>query len=425
MNSTCPYAVLKLPYEASEQDIRQAYARAVARFRQAIGDDGVVDRLDAARRAFRLLSDPQSRQAYDRERRQRAAAAAAAVEGPQRSIARLGFDGSGKVYFRIWITNLLLSFLTLGVYSAWAKVRREQYLHRHLRLDDSAFDYHGSPLAILKGRLLVAALLVVYSAARLLPAPLPALLFAAAALLFPWMIVRSLQFRAANTSFRGLRFGFRGTYREALLTYLGYGLLTVLTLGLALPLLLWRQKKFLVSNLDYGAHVFGFYATRRMFYRALWLPTLLLFLPFGGLIAALVWLGAKPVVTVVMMLVVTKVIAPLSFAALAFFQFLIFPYARMAALNVAWSNTRVDGISMNCRLGFGGYGATHVSNWLLTLLSLGLFWPWAVVRMIRYRTRHFSLDTAGALDGLRGGRARLASALGGEAAASLGMDVGL
>jgi uncharacterized membrane protein YjgN (DUF898 family) len=27
-------------------------------------------------------------------------------------------------YFRIWIVNLLLTIATLGIYSAWAKVRR-------------------------------------------------------------------------------------------------------------------------------------------------------------------------------------------------------------------------------------------------------------------------------------------------------------
>ena len=424
MSTTCPYALLKLPYDATEQDIKQAYAGAVARLRRAIGQDGIVERLDAARAAYRLLSDPQQRERYDRSREAEASSGAATATISRR-LTRLGFDGSGKVYFRIWITNLLLSFLTLGIYSAWAKVRREQYLHRHLRLDDSTFDYHGKPLAILFGRLLVVALLVVYSLARLLPPPLYALVIVAGVLLFPWMIVRSLQFRAANTSFRGLRFSFRGSYREALATYLGYGLLTLLSFGLTLPLLLWRQKKFLITNLGYGAHVFGFYATRRMFYRALWLPTLLVFLPFGAILAVLAVKGIPFLVGFLMVLVFTKAIAPLGFAALLAFQLLIVPYARMAALNVAWSNTRVDGVRMDCTLGFGGYAATHVSNWLLTLLSVGLFWPWAVVRTIRYRARHFSLDSAAALDGLLGGRPQSASAVGGEATAALGMDVGL
>ena len=38
--------------------------------------------------------------------------------------ARLTFDGPAAEYFRIWIVNLLLTLLSLGVYSAWAKVRK-------------------------------------------------------------------------------------------------------------------------------------------------------------------------------------------------------------------------------------------------------------------------------------------------------------
>ena len=34
---------------------------------------------------------------------------------------RLSFTGSGREYFGIWIVNLLLSIVTLGIYSAWQK----------------------------------------------------------------------------------------------------------------------------------------------------------------------------------------------------------------------------------------------------------------------------------------------------------------
>src|SRR5690606_19467483 len=71
------------------------------------------------------------------------------------------FTGSGGEYFRIWIVNLLLSILSLGIYSAWAKVRRQRYFHRNTRLAGSAFDYHARPAAILLGRIVAAAGLVV------------------------------------------------------------------------------------------------------------------------------------------------------------------------------------------------------------------------------------------------------------------------
>jgi hypothetical protein len=43
------------------------------------------------------------------------------------------FTGSGGEYFRIWIVNLLLSIVTLGIYSAWATVRNRRPHSDHYR----------------------------------------------------------------------------------------------------------------------------------------------------------------------------------------------------------------------------------------------------------------------------------------------------
>ena len=45
------------------------------------------------------------------------------------------FSGDGGEYFRIWIVNLALSVVTLGIYSAWAKVRRLRYFYGSTRFD--------------------------------------------------------------------------------------------------------------------------------------------------------------------------------------------------------------------------------------------------------------------------------------------------
>src|SRR3954467_9010978 len=80
------------------------------------------------------------------------------IVGPQ----RFEFTGTGSEYFRIWVVNLLLTIATLGVYSAWAKVRRQQYFYRNTRVGGAIFDYHGEPKAILKGRLLALFLVAAY-----------------------------------------------------------------------------------------------------------------------------------------------------------------------------------------------------------------------------------------------------------------------
>src|SRR5690349_19493845 len=74
----------------------------------------------------------------------------------------LGFTGDGREYFRIWVVNLLLTLATLGVYSAWAKVRRLQYFDRNTVLAGASFDFHGNPKAVLAGRALALVLFTAY-----------------------------------------------------------------------------------------------------------------------------------------------------------------------------------------------------------------------------------------------------------------------
>ncbi|MEP6607128.1 MAG: DUF898 family protein, partial [Burkholderiaceae bacterium] len=124
------------------------------------------------------------------------------------------FVGTGSEYFRIWIVNLLLTIVTLGIYSAWAKVRRLKYMYRNTQIGGSSFDYHGSPVAILKGRLIALVLLIAYnfSFKFSLIAGLVTLVILAA--VFPWLIRQSLRFRLRYSSYRGIRFRFAGGVSE-------------------------------------------------------------------------------------------------------------------------------------------------------------------------------------------------------------------
>ena len=65
------------------------------------------------------------------------------------------FHGRSSTYFKIWIVNILLSIFTIGIYSAWAKVRRLRYFYENTTLDGHQFGYHAQPVKILIGRLIV------------------------------------------------------------------------------------------------------------------------------------------------------------------------------------------------------------------------------------------------------------------------------
>ena len=57
--------------------------------------------------------------------------------GACRRTAAIQFTGSGSEYFKIWIVNVLLTIVTLGIYSAWAKVRRLRYFYNNTRFAGS------------------------------------------------------------------------------------------------------------------------------------------------------------------------------------------------------------------------------------------------------------------------------------------------
>src|SRR5436309_9625224 len=121
--------------------------------------------------------------------------AAANVAGPGKHHP-VQFTADAGEYFRIWIVNLALTIATLGIYSAWAKVRRRRYFYGHTRIDGEGFEYRGRPIAILKGRLIaVAAVALFYGTAHFAPSLiwLLAILTVCAA---PWLIVRSMAFNA-------------------------------------------------------------------------------------------------------------------------------------------------------------------------------------------------------------------------------------
>ena len=162
------------------------------------------------------------------------------------------FTGRAGEYFGIWISNIFLTVITLGIYSAWAKVRNLRYFYRSTSLDGAHFDYHANPVAILKGRLIAVAFFMVYIVVADL---LPVVGFALSMVLLgaiPWIIVRALKFRFAYTSYRNLRFSFYGTYGGALKEYILMPILLIPSLGLLWPYIRYRQQRYIVANVKYG-----------------------------------------------------------------------------------------------------------------------------------------------------------------------------
>jgi uncharacterized membrane protein YjgN (DUF898 family) len=190
------------------------------------------------------------------------------------------FEGKTSEYFGIWIVNLLLSIVTLGIYSAWAKVRRKKYFYNNTLIDNVGFDYHAKPISILKGRLIAVVLLIVAAINPILQSLVFLLIFIA----LPWLVVRSSIFNARNSSHRGLRFDFIGTVGKAVRVFIGLPLLTVITFGLAAPYAAHEKNQFLVNHHRFGLSQFDMKCVVKGFYK---IYAILFIVPLIGILAAI------------------------------------------------------------------------------------------------------------------------------------------
>ena len=120
------------------------------------------------------------------------------------------FTGRGGEYFKIWIVNILLSIITLYIYSAWAKVRTRRYFAGNTVLDNSSFDYHATGKQILLGRIIAVVLLIIVTVGGVIDPFVSIGGFVILALLLPWAVWRSIKFNMRMTSYRNVRFGFDG-----------------------------------------------------------------------------------------------------------------------------------------------------------------------------------------------------------------------
>lgn len=345
---------------------------------------------------------------------------------------RATFEGSAGEYFRIWIVNLLLSVVTLGIYSAWATVRNRRYFYGNTDFHGHRFDFHGKPIAILKGRLLAAALFLLYAFGSEFH---PAITVGALVVLllgFPWMLVRAMHFRLANTSHRGLRFGFTGetraAYRQlgpllAVITVLsGFYIWTTLQLdpedqealvrlfprlaiagGLAMlgylllwPVVLYRIRRFTMNHIRYGSESVTSPLRIGVYWKAFLLSILVGIVGFAGIMTLIFKLGTDLFVPE------TGPAADPSFQTYAFFALLyglsIPVYLLPWAIWHCMTNNHVFGVSTLGTLRFDLSLDAMVLWWIMltnavaAVATLGLAIPWAKVRLLRYRLSRLSVQ---------------------------------
>lgn len=345
---------------------------------------------------------------------------------------RLHFGGSGGEYFRIWYVNLILTVVTVGIYAAWAKVRTRRYLYAHTRLADLPFDYLAEPLSLLKGNLIVAVGVILYTATNYLSPKSSAVVALLFALATPFLIYKSLRFFAHNTSYRNLRCRFHGGLGECYRLYLLMPVLIPLTLGLILPYWAFRRQRYFYANLAYGDHRPEVAVTSGALYRYYGLALLLSLLIVGsgvGLGGALAWavgtqagLADRPELRQQVVMGVTLVCG---YGASLLVYTVVGQYLKARTMNCFLNNTRLAGLHMVSAIGARRLAWIQASNLVLMLLSLGLLIPWATVRRSRYLLESITvIESDGELDRIGAAASLPESALGDAATDYFDLDVG-
>lgn len=370
------------------------------------------------------------------------------------------FTGSGSEYFRIWIVNLLLLLVTLGLYFPWAKVRRLRYFYGNTVVAGEPLGFHGDPKKMFKGFALVGVLFGLYSVAGNFSPYAGLMAFLAVVVIWPALFKSSMQFRMANTSWRGLRFRFCGTLadayrasvplfvpgilivgweavkRDAAVMPTAYGVaLGAIFLAslLSAPWLLWNLKKYQHGNYALASLQTSFRAGAGSFYgicfKAVGVGVLAML--SGLLVTGLcAWLGglmfdmediarnSPPKIAFAVLGVGVTVGLAVFLAIKPFFV------SRMQ--NLVWTQTGNVSLRFVSTLSFKSLLWMNLKNWVLIVLTLGLYWPFARIALARLGLESVSVRTRVDADTLVSHmNASEGDAAGDAAGDFFGIDVGL
>jgi len=385
-----------------------------------------------------------------------------------KDFSRTSFEFTGRAgeYFGIWIVNIILTILTLGIYSAWAKVRTHQYFYGNTLLEGSAFQYLAKPMQILKSRLIAAAIFSVYYSISNIYPVLGMGLLIFIFLLVPAIVVLSMSFRMRNTAHRNVTFDFDRNFKRAYLIFAGpiiaitllfiaaifteisnaeliteaeqlkedpsstmpFAMLGVMLLFIfTFPLWEYLQTQFLVDHTKYGTSPFKLKARASTFYK-FYIMAIITFIAtgalFGMLVAAVLTLGFSFDVEenpALMSMIIAGCIFPI--------YLWMFTYIQTKKANLIYNQTLLDPESsastFESKLTVTYMFFLYLTNTLAIILSFGLLIPWTMIRTARYRAKTITLLSQISLDSFAADQQKKVGAFGEEFGEMFDIEVGI
>ncbi|MES2608854.1 MAG: YjgN family protein [Pseudomonadota bacterium] len=373
----------------------------------------------------------------------------------------LEFTGSGGEYFRVWIVNVLLTILTLGVYTPWARRRTAQYFYGHTLVAGSPLEFTAQQGRMVKGFIVLVMISIAYQIAVNTGQDTAVGVFLlAGALLSPFIWGSAMRFRLGSTRWRGLRLQFTASWREVYkaswpvfaiaLVWFGVffgiqylapesasalqelaaddsgdadlptmtaGIWGLLALGLLLSVMCFirlefNYKSLLVLRAQVGAEA-GRWKPVYMDFIKVWLATVAVFLLFvlgvsvvlgvlaGGAAALFIEDAKDRSFALIMVAIIVGIFGGIFMLLLTSAPARAYREARMFQL--MWDNIGLSQVArFKCQLRTGRFVLLRIKNLLLTLLTLGLYRPFARVSEYRMKAESVTLHVKGGVDQVTG-----------------------
>jgi uncharacterized membrane protein YjgN (DUF898 family) len=157
------------------------------------------------------------------------------------------------------IVNWLLTLVTLGLYYPWARAKKLRYIFSQTALNNDRFHFAGTGNEMFRGFVKIIIFYIVLIALyvlllRSVESPVLAILvlYLAVFAIIPFAIHGSFRYRMSRTSYRGIRFGYRGNRSLFVNYFYKWVFFTIITLGIYGAWLAMNTRRYTHSHLRYG-----------------------------------------------------------------------------------------------------------------------------------------------------------------------------
>ena len=390
-------------------------------------------------------------------------------EKPRIDAYPLDFTGTGSEFFRVWIVNVLLTVVTLGFYTPFARRRTAQYFYSHTLVASSPLEFTAQKKKMVVGFLI---LVVFYGAFQLAAETgqdsMVNFMMVAGAALAPYFWASAMRFRLNATRWRGVRLQFTAGWVQVYLSswpvfvialawicvsmyadslvgpgatkqqvaavigpILGAAAIAAVVSIYCAMRLEFNYKSLLVARARIGGQagrwkpVFGDFVK-------IWVATLGVFLLSVLLVGVAIAIGLGGSFALFRKLQGSGPLVVLFAVGMAIFGiFILFlasgparAYREARIFHLVWNNIGVSHVArFRCDLSVRSYVWLRIRNILFTLLTLGFYRPFAILNEYAMKADSVTLHVKGSLGQLVGQLTREENGLGDAIADAAGLDL--